>query len=181
MPSSTALPLRQPLLRAAIAHADELTRFLSSQVADVSEAQDLMQEVYLAVLKLNLPEAIRSPRAYLFTIAANLAHRHRLRRAAAPAHVQWDEALPECIHIAHPGFETNAPESEALLAERLEHLGRRLSDLPPKVQAAILWHHRDGYTCEEIGERLSVVRNRVKKYLGKGLAHCRGEPALGAA
>jgi RNA polymerase sigma-70 factor (ECF subfamily) len=72
------------------------------------------------------------------------------------------------------------PESEALLAERLEYLGRRLSELSPKVQAAILWHHRDGYTCEEIGERLSVVRNRVKKYLGKGLAHCRGEPAVGA-
>jgi RNA polymerase sigma factor (sigma-70 family) len=178
MSSSTTSPLRQHLLRAAITHAGELTRFLASQGADVTEAQDLMQEVYLAVLKLKFPEAIRSPKAYLFTIAANLAHVHRLRRAAAPAHVPWDEALPE-VHTGHSAFEANVPESEALLAERLEHLGRRLSELSPKVQATILWHHRDGYTCEEIGERLSVVRNRVKKYLGKGLAHCRGEPAVG--
>jgi RNA polymerase sigma factor (sigma-70 family) len=180
MPSSTALPVRQHLLRAAITHAGELTRFLASQVADTSEAQDLMQEVYVAVLKLKFPEAIRSPKAYLFTIAANLAHVHRLRRAAAPTHVAWDEVLPEVLHTGHPSSEANLPESEALLAERLEYLGRRLSELSPKVQAAILWHHRDGYTCEEIGERLSVVRNRVKKYLGKGLAHCRGEPAVGA-
>lgn len=174
-----AFNVRQQLLCAALMHAQELTRFLAYQVSDARDGEDLMQEVYVSVLKLKYPETIRSPRAYLFKVAANLAHAHRLRRATSPRLIALEEAPPEVVHGALSSFEANAPESEAVLAQRLEELRDRLSELSPKVQAAILWHHRDGYTCEEIGEKLSVVRNRVKKYLGKGLAHCRSTAAVG--
>lgn len=176
MERSTPLHIRAHLLRAAVTHAHELTRFLKSQVSDATDGEDLMQEVYLSILKLRAPQHIRSPKAYLFTIAANLAHGHRLRRKEAPLHIALEETTPEALHRALPGLEANAPESDAVLAERLEDLDHRLSELSPKVRAAILLSHRDGYTYEEIAEKLSVVRNRVKKYLIKGLAHCRSEP-----
>jgi DNA-directed RNA polymerase specialized sigma24 family protein len=41
------------------------------------------------------------------------------------------------------------------------------------VRNTILWHRRDGYTCDEIVEELSAATHRVKKHLVKGLAHCR--------
>ena len=62
------------------------------------------------------------------------------------------------------------------MAQRLESLRPRLSELSPTVQATVVWHHRDGYTCEEIASKLSVVTHCVKKYLVKGLAHCRMAP-----
>ena len=43
------LTARHALLHAAVTHAADLRRFLSGQVSDANEAQDLMQELYLAI------------------------------------------------------------------------------------------------------------------------------------
>ena len=64
-------------------------------------------------------------------------------------------------------------EDAAAHLERREELMRLLEPLPPKIRAAFIWAHRDGHTYEEIGARLSVPKNRVKKYLARALAACR--------
>jgi RNA polymerase sigma factor (sigma-70 family) len=168
---------REELLRAAMAHAPELARFLMSRVSDAHDAQDLMQELYLALLKARPSGAISHPKAYLFTIAANLAHQHRQRRKIRRLHLALDDLPAEVLQTTQPGWEASSPESAAAVAERLSQIQQCLNKLSPKVQAAIVLHHRDGYTCDEIGEKLSVVRHRVKKYLVKGLTHCRAEAA----
>jgi RNA polymerase sigma-70 factor (ECF subfamily) len=164
------------LLRAAVAHAPGLTRFLQRQLPDAADAQDLLQELYLAVLKTPRSPLIRHPKAYLFTIAANLAHQHRERSRSRPPHIPLEEVPAEVFETAHAALQANTPESEAALAECITGLRHRLSELSPKIQAAVVWHHRDGYTCDEIAEKLSVVRHRVKKYLVRGLTHCRAAP-----
>jgi DNA-directed RNA polymerase specialized sigma24 family protein len=87
----------------------------------------------------------------------------------------------EVVQSSHSEFEANTPESAAALEEQLSKLTKRLGELNPKVQAAVLWHHRDGYTCDEIAVKLAVVTHRVRKYLVKGLAHCRSDAASLAA
>lgn len=165
---------RHELLRAAVAYAPELTRFIRGQLPDADDAQDLMQELYLALLKVqSWPAEIRHPKAYLFKIAANLAHQHRQRIKAQPRHVALEEVPAEVLEREHFAVEGNAPEAACALAERLAQLEDRLTQLSPKVQAAVVWHHRDGYTCDEISEKLSVVTHRVKKYLVRGLSYCR--------
>jgi RNA polymerase sigma factor (sigma-70 family) len=170
------LTARSELLRAAMTHAQELARFFRSRVSDTEDAQDLMQELYLALLKMPSSPAIRHPKAYLFTIAANLVHQHWQRSKTNPIHVSLDDIPPELVLDTQPAIGANEPESAAMSAERLSQIEQRLSQLSAKIQAAILWHHRDGYTCDEIGEKLSVVRHRVKKYLVRGLSHCRTMP-----
>jgi len=135
-----------------------------------------MQEVYIRILMLKRPEQVRSPKAYLYRVAANIAHQHRLTSSKAPRSVPFEES-PELL-TAFPGaLQADGPESAAELAERLEALTRRLGHLPSKVQSALVWHYRDGYTCEEIGRRLSIRRNRVKKYIAKAMTQCRAVPA----
>jgi RNA polymerase sigma-70 factor (ECF subfamily) len=167
------LTARQDLLRAAMTHAPELARFFKRRVADERDAQDLMQEVYLALLKTSDSQVIRHANAYLFTIAGNLVQQYWQRAKGRPAHVSLDDLPADVLDAGLAASEANVPECAATLAERLSHLTQRLSELSPKVQAAVVWHHRDGYTCDEIGEKLSVVTHRVKKYLVKGLTHCR--------
>lgn len=169
--------MRQELLRTAMMHACELTRFLQRQVSDAHDAQDLMQELYLAILKAQ-PQDVRHAKAYLFAIAANLAYQHRQRRKVRPQHLTLAAVPEEFFQTTHPGWEASGPESEVVLAERVAWLGRRLDELSPKVRAAVVMHHRDGYTCAEIAEELSVVTHRVKKYLTKGIAHCRTVSAI---
>jgi RNA polymerase sigma factor (sigma-70 family) len=165
---------RQDLLRAAVILAPELTRFLTRKGArGVTDAQDLMQEVYIRILKIRTLHGIEQPKAYLYKVAASVAYEQLLRSASYPMHVVLDDERADEFATTAPGFESNAPESHALLSERLDSLAARLSELPPRVRDAVLWHHRDGYTCDEIADKLCAATHRVKKYLVRGLAHCR--------
>ena len=56
--ASVPRDLGEGLLRSAVAQAEKLTRFLSAQVGNAAEAQDLMQEIYLRILRLREPEAV---------------------------------------------------------------------------------------------------------------------------
>jgi hypothetical protein len=60
---------RHESLRAAATDACELTQFLNRQIPDTHDAQDLMQELYLALLKVPDCSTERQPKAYLFEIA----------------------------------------------------------------------------------------------------------------
>jgi RNA polymerase sigma factor (sigma-70 family) len=168
---------RQDLLRAAVFLAPELTRYLIRKSAGTAEAQDLMQEIYIRILKIKVLQGIERPRAYLYKVAACVAYEHRQRGFGQPPHIPYDEAAEEGIS-ATSFLEANAPESAAAMSERLDALTARLKELSPRVRDAILWHHRDGYTCDEIAEKLSAATHRVKKYLVKGLAHCRKEDPI---
>lgn len=171
------MTISHELLHTAISNVTDLTRFFNRRVSDATDAEDLLQELFLAVLQMPCSKAICHPKAYLFTVAANLTHQHWQRSKKYQQHVPLDDVHPEDFDGVQFEPEANAPEFSAELAQRLLELGQRLGELPPRVQAAVIWHHRDGYTCDEIGEKLSVVRHRVKKYLVRGLTHCRGMSA----
>jgi RNA polymerase sigma factor (sigma-70 family) len=153
-------------------NAPQLRRFLANQISDTREAQDLMQQVYLRILALKRPEQIRSPKAYLYRVAANIAYEHRLSSKARPSWVPFEESA-ELQASLSASLQSGDPEAAAELSERLQEIAQRLQTLPARVRTALLWHYRDGYTCEEIGERLAIRRNRVKKYIAKAMARCR--------
>jgi DNA-directed RNA polymerase specialized sigma24 family protein len=97
------LPISHPrehLLSTAVLNSVQITRFLNSQVSDPNDAQDLMQELYIRILKIQSPNAIQCPRAYLYKIAANLAFEHRRRRDTRPKHVALNEVPLELLVYA---------------------------------------------------------------------------------
>src|SRR5580700_6349316 len=53
------------------AYRGALQAFFYRRLRAKVDAADLVQEVYLRMLRVSDPEAIRSPEAYLFTVAAN--------------------------------------------------------------------------------------------------------------
>ena len=161
------------LLSLAVERASDLTRFLGFQIGNVPDAQDLMQELYIRIIRLKSQGEIRSPKAYLFRIAANLAYEYRLQRQASPPLISLELWLAESEEEHMPPASPDNPETRAVTAQEVATLVRSLGELSPKIQAAVLLHHHDGYTCEEISLKLKVVPHRVKKYLVKGIARCR--------
>src|SRR5262249_7198564 len=136
LPAPDQTPDRATLIDAALEDAAGLTRFLDSRVGDAVEAQDLMQELYLPLLRLRGPLAIRSPKAYLYPVATHLVCEHRRKCRAHPSILSFDELGPEAPELSTSV--AHCPESAATLREAIELLARRLADLPPKVQAALL-------------------------------------------
>jgi RNA polymerase sigma factor (sigma-70 family) len=154
-------------------HGRPLMRFFVSRLPNAADAPDLVQEVYLRLIRLERADLIKSPEAYLFTIASNIVREHHLKRSNVPPHIALDDTPPDELPADIDTYNTAAPEDAAVQAHRIRQLERTLGQLSPKARATLIWHRRDGHTYNEIAQRLGVSRNMIKKYLSQALAHCR--------
>lgn len=148
-------------------HGNQLRRFLLARVRNIDDVPDIVQEVYLRMLRVPNIESIRSPEAYLFTVAQHVVYQHTLSRSATPPSVELMQILnPPAPPDSDPALETGALQC-------LEQLQGALEELAPKIRATFLLHRRDGLSLDEIGKRLGISRGMVKKYLMKALMHFR--------
>ncbi len=149
-------------------HGAQLKRFLLARVGNAADAHDIIQEVYLRMLRVPNSESIRSPEAYLFTVAQHVVQQYNLRRSAAPPSVDLSQMLNS---PASPSDTDPALEFEA--QQCLERLQGALENLNPKARATFMLHRRDGLSIDDIGIRLGISRPMVKKYLMTALMHLR--------
>ena len=145
-----------------------LRRFLVARVRNVAEVPDIVQEVYLRMLRIPNIESIRSPEAYLFTVAQHVVQQHILRATATPPSIELSQLLdiPSVTPDVDPVLATDA-------AQCVEQLQGAMDELSPKVRATFLLHRRDGLSLDEIGIRLGISRPMVKKNLMTALLHFR--------
>jgi RNA polymerase sigma factor (sigma-70 family) len=166
-PSVTAETGQALVAALVVSHGGQLRRFLSSRVRNASDVPDLIQEVYLRMLRVPDHDAIRSPEAYLFTVAQHVAHQHAIRRSNVTPPIELQDMLSELAEIPPD------PASELSAEQSLKELDHALERLSPSERATFLYHRRDGLTLQEIADRLGVSRQMVKKYLAKALIELR--------
>jgi RNA polymerase sigma factor (sigma-70 family) len=152
----------------AASHGDQLRRFLVARVRNIADVPDIVQEVFLRMLRIPNIESIRSPEAYLFTVAQHVVQQHTLRQTATPLSVELTEVLdiPSAALDVDPVLATDAVEC-------VEQLQGAMEELTPNVRATFLLHRRDGLSLEDIASRLGISRPMVKKNLMKALLHLR--------
>jgi RNA polymerase sigma-70 factor (ECF subfamily) len=145
-----------------------LRRFLLRRVKLSADVPDLVQEIYLRMLRIPDYEAIRSPEAYLFTVAQHVVQQHGMRQADIESRTELQE-----MFAALPGAVPEDPAAEVLAQEALEKLEQALHQLHPRERATFLYHRRDGRTLQEIATRFGVSRQMVKKYLARAVLELR--------
>ena len=149
-------------------HGRALRRFLAARMRHAAaDVPDLVQEVFLRLLRIADHDSIRNPQAYLYTIASHVLHQYTLRQTVTAG----------CVEPADMASEFEAalesdPAEEVELDQRFEALGRGLEQLSPRAYATLLMYRCDGATFEQIGTRLGVSRVMAKKYLLKAMAYC---------
>ena len=149
-------------------YAPRLLRFLELRTGSRADAQDLAQEAYMRLCRVPRGHLIQKPESYLFRIAINLAGEFTLRRSRQPATVEIDAAEADAGRGDGGSYcEQLENRSEIQMLEKV------LADLPPLCQAVLLLRKRDGYSHEEIAEKLSISPHTVHKYLTRALFQCR--------
>ena len=152
----------------AVKQTGRLRQFLRARVRNAADVPDLIQEVFLRVMRVPSRETIRQPEAYIFTIARHAAQQHQLTCSRADSLVELDEALRDSLP---------SPEPDPVLAVSAEQcvaaLQGVLEGMSPKVRATFLLYRRDGLSMDEISARLGISRPMAKKYLAKALARFR--------
>jgi RNA polymerase sigma-70 factor (ECF subfamily) len=149
-------------------HGVKLRRFLLLRLRNAADVPDILQEVYLRMLRVPNVESIRSPEAYLFTVAQHVVQQHGLRQSAMPPSVELTEMLnsARAVPDVDPVLDLDAQQC-------LEQLQAELDRLSPKLRATFLLHRRDGLSLDEIAQRLGTSLPMVKKNLMQALVQLR--------
>lgn len=159
---------RQRFIADLAAHqGNRLRRFLAAHLRNTADVADLAQEVFLRLLRVEHHDKIRSPQAYLLTIAGHVLHQHALNARSQPHAIDITEALEE-TELA----DQSDPLMQVHLEQRLESLDRVLARLSAKTRLAFVLQRRDGCTLDEISERMGISRAMVKKHLAKAVSQC---------
>ena len=135
---------------------------------DRSEAEDVLQEVYLTVWRKasSFDSGRASPITWLVAIARNRSI-DRLRATAGGRRMEAIEAAEE---VRDP-----APAASELVeaAQETTRLNLCLEQLEPRQLMAIRSAFLDGNTYEELAERMKVPLGTMKSWIRRGLLKLR--------
>jgi RNA polymerase sigma factor (sigma-70 family) len=151
-------------------HGPNLRRYLAARMRNAAaDVPDLVQEVFLRLLRLDNHEAIRNSQAYLYTVASHVLHQHALRQAAAS----------EAAAITDFALELERADSDPALQlemeQQFEQLGARLKEISPKAYATFVLHRCHGVPLQVISEQISASYSMTKKYLARALKYIEAE------
>ncbi len=146
-------------------HNRSLIAFLRSRLDSLAEAQEVAQEAYVRLLRLERPEQVGFLRAYLFRIAQNLVV-DRLRQRNVREQSPDEELVTDWL-------DTPAPERRALAADQLRAVREALRELPRKTAAAFVMHVIEGRDFAAIARSMRLTERMVRYHVARALAHCR--------
>jgi RNA polymerase sigma factor (sigma-70 family) len=148
-------------------HGRQLHRYLSARMRQAADVPDLVQEIFLRLLRIKDHTAIRDPRAYLYTVASHVLHQYMLERSGAPETMNPFEVASRLQSdlVQDPAYEVE-------MVDRIEKFGRALEQLSPRSYATLMMYRCDGLSLDEIAARLGVSRPMVRKYLARAIAFC---------
>ncbi|HWI86440.1 MAG TPA: sigma-70 family RNA polymerase sigma factor [Sphingomonas sp.] len=144
-----------------LANRAPLLRFLRARGAG-EDAEDVMQELWLKIERLQPQGPIGDPRAYLFCMADNLMHD---RGRAAMRRLRREHAWGEAGY--GPTGQDEAPSAERALAarQRLGQVELALASLGARSQAIFRRFRIDGISQVNIAREEGISLSAVEKHL----------------
>jgi RNA polymerase sigma-70 factor (ECF subfamily) len=157
--SNAALAHRSQALR------DALARFFQRHVRDASEVDDLVQEVFLRVVRRGHCDQLEHLDGYIFQTAASvLKDRSRRRKTRlSDRHIPFEPEL-------HAGTEF-APDRALMAREGLMAAGVILLELPEQTRRIFVLRRLEGLSYQEIGLRLGLSVSAVEKHVLRAVRH----------
>lgn len=144
-------------------HGLALTRFAYLVCGDRSQAEDLVQEVYLALYRRfgdELPPGLPASYARTAIVRVQVGHRRRRRFTEHPT-----DELPDEVVVA----------SDPTVSDQLWRLLARLSH---RQRCVLVLRYRYGCADDEIAEMLGCRRGTVRSLAARALADLRANRAV---
>jgi RNA polymerase sigma-70 factor (ECF subfamily) len=158
------------------AHADYLFNFAVGQVRDVSVAEDIVQETFLAALKSKSPFSGKSSRrTWLVGILRHKIYDHLRRHCREramrvdpmPANDEqsWEESL---LWLHDVAVECNSPSRRMELDEFRENLAAALGKLPPRIAQVFQLYELEERSNREVCEQMNISESNLWVMLHRG-------------
>jgi RNA polymerase sigma-70 factor (ECF subfamily) len=143
-----------------------LKRYFRKRVS-AAEADDLVQDVFLAMQARRGEAPIENVQGYLFTIAARLLSKRRSRLTALALDdigAVADDFSPERLLISHQEFVLTIAA---------------IRNLPPRARDAFVLHRFEDMTYAAIARKLGISVSAVGKLIARALAQITRELEAG--
>ena len=148
----------------------KLVRFIRARVANESDAEDILQDVWKQLVTTLEEGPIEHVAAWLYTVARNrIINQYRKpKMTSLDAAVEEMGLLEDASELAEPFLrDDTTPESESLRHFFWEQLHAALAELPSEQRQVFVWHELEGLSFQEIaaltGENLNTLLSR-KRY-----------------
>jgi RNA polymerase sigma-70 factor (ECF subfamily) len=144
---------------------EALLRFLTARMRSAEEAEDLLQELYLRLNRVTESADIRDPGAYIFRAAMNLARdfrRERSRTRTREGH--WVESQ-RSVMGEQAIDDAPSPERAYDAKQRLGVIRAVVDELSPQCRRVFLLHKFEGFSHQEVADRMGISRSTVEKHM----------------
>jgi RNA polymerase sigma factor (sigma-70 family) len=147
----------------AVAYESALRRFFQRRILEHADVDDLVQEVFLRLLRRGRIAEINNLEGYIFETAANIL-RDRLRKKFT-----HQTANHEPISEHHVEDVAFSPERVLLGREALNLLGDALLELPERARTVFFLCRIEGIPYADVASRLGLSLSAVNKHMAKAL------------
>ena len=147
-------------------HEPALRAYLSKRFPSLPDHDDLVQETYSRLLRVEDPGRLVHAKAFLFTTARNAAIDLFRRRNVQPLE-NLDDVIELPLLDEAPGVADSLERRQ-----RGEALAEALRALPERCREVMLLRYLDGCSGKEIAARLGISLGTVKGHLLKGVRDC---------
>jgi len=151
-------------------HGAALVRFLTRQVGNRDDAEDVAQNTFVAIHRnLDRYDETRSFVTWMYFIARNKAKDHHRRRAVL-RWVGYDEAASD--------FPSGEPDPETRVSDRgdLQRAAAQIRAMPEGLRTPLLLSAMDGMSLAQIGDVMGISAKaaevrvyRARKFLKERL------------
>lgn len=145
-------------------HNGWLQGWLRKRLGCADKASDLAHDTFLRLISQRDNPQLREPRAYLSTIARSLMIDLFRRRRLEQAYLEVLAGQPEQLEVS--------PERRAIIIETLLEIDALLDGLGLRGREIFLLAQLDGLSFVEIGRRLELSANTVRKHFIRAMTHC---------
>lgn len=145
----------------------QLHRYLVRRMPRPQDAEDLAQEVYLRLLRIDGAKRVHKPLAYIYGIASHVVADYKSDARHQREFVSDDEDESSEI-AAEPRIDD--------LIDRLnlqQQLERALTQLPTTHARVLLAHKHRGLSYQEVAAELGLSVHTVEKYVTQAKAKIR--------
>mgnify|MGYP006079211925 CR=1 FL=1 len=140
-----------------------LKRFIRRFYSKSEDIDDLAQEAFLRAFNVELRQEIKSPKAYLFRVARNIALRELGKKSR-----QLTDYLEDVVDGDSLGKEASI-EEEIAAQQKLKHCCNAIADLPEQCRRVFIMRKVYARSHKEIAAELGISNRTVEKHITKGI------------